>query len=319
MNDHAADDTNDHDRRQRAVVFAHRKLGVRCLKVLLAGGVDVALVVTHGDDPGGNNHDESVRSLCREEHIPCVAADDAESPALQEQVRDAMPDLMFSFDYRHALPAEVLAIAPAYNMHGSLLPEFRGGAPVEWAVLHDATVTGASLHEITAEPGVGAIVSQVEVPILPDDTAFDVAVKVTVAAEQTLWRVLPSLLDGTAPRLRNDGAAPGAGLGPRTPEDGRIDWRQPARQVYNLHRAAAPPYPGAFTDIAGVRYVIERARLSGNFGNVVALGLPPGLTVVDNCIFGVCGDGRMLTISSLTADGEPITAEQLQARLRARP
>jgi methionyl-tRNA formyltransferase len=131
--------------------------------------------------------------------------------------------------------------------------------------------------------------------------------------------VLPSLLDGTAPRLRNDGAAPDAGLGPRTPEDGRIDWRQPARQVYNLHRAAAPPNPGAFTDIAGVRDVIERARLSGNFGNVVALGLPPGLTVVDNCIFGVCGDGRMLTISSLTADGEPITAEQLQARLRARP
>ena len=320
---HADDDTNDHDRRQRAVVFAHHKLGVRCLKVLLAGGVDVALVVTRTDDPGGNNHDESVRALCREEHIRCIAADDdAESPELQEQVRDTMPDLMFSFDYGRALPAGLLAVARAYNMHGSLLPEFPGVAPVEWAVLHDATVTGASLHELTNEPGAGAIVSQVEVPILPDDTAFDVAVKVVVAAEQTLWRVLPSLLDGTAPRLRNharaDARAAG-GCGPRTPEDGRIDWRQPARQVYNLHRAAAPPYPGAFTDIAGVRYVIERARLSGNFGNVVALGLPPGLTVVDNCIFGVCGDGRMLTISSLTADGAPITAEQLQARLRARP
>ena len=320
MND-AADDTNDHERRQRAVVFAHRKLGVRCLKVLLAGGVDVAMVVTHDDDPGGNNHDESVRSLCREERLPCIA-DDVDSPELLEQVRDTLPDLMFSFDYRPMLPAELLALAPAYNMHGSLLPEFPGGASVERAVLHDATVTGASLHELTNEAGAGAIVSQMEVPILPDDTAFEVAVKVTVAAEQTLWRVLPSLLDGTAPRLRNaggTGAAPGACLGLRTPEDGRIDWRQPARQVYNLHRAAAPPYPGAFTDIAGVRYVIERARLSGNFGNVVALGLPPGLTVVDNCIFGVCGDGRMLTISSLTADGAPITAEQLQARLRARP
>jgi methionyl-tRNA formyltransferase len=89
----------------------------------------------------------------------------------------------------------------------------------------------------------------------------------------------------------------------------------PAQDVYNLHRAVAPPYPGAFTDINGVRYVIERARLSGNFGNVVSLSLPPGLTVVDNCIFGVCGDGRMLTISALTADGEPVTAEQLQSRL----
>ena len=242
MNDHAADDTNDHDRRQRAVVFAHHKLGVRCLKVLLAGGVDVALVVTQTGDPGGNNRDESVRALCREEHIRCIAADDAESPGLLDQVRDTMPDLMFSFDYGRVLPAELLAVAPAYNMHGSLLPEFPGDAPIEWAVLHDATVTGASLHELTNEPGAGAIVSQVEVPILPDDTAFDVAVKVTVAAEQTLWRVLPSLLDGTAPRLHNAAGAAG-GFGPRTPEDGRIEWRQPARQVYNLHRAAAPHTP----------------------------------------------------------------------------
>jgi len=321
MNDHPYDDPNEHDRRQRAVVFAHQNLGVRCLKVLLAGGVDVALVVTHDDDPGGDYND-SVRSLCREERLPCVTPDDAESPELLEQVLDAMPDLMFSFDYRHALPAGLLAVAPAYNMHGSLLPEFRGGAPVACAVLQGATVTGASLHEITAEPDASAVVSQVEVPILPDDTAFEVAVKVTVAAEQTLWRVLPSLLDGTAPRLRIDGKPDAAveGQGPaRTPEDCRIDWRQPARQVYNLHRAAAPPYGGAFTDVAGVRYVIERARLSGNFGNVVALGLPPGLTVVDNCIFGVCGDGRMLTIYSLTADGAPVTAEQLQTQLLARP
>jgi len=322
MNDHPFDDPDDDDRRQRAVVFAHNKLGVRCLKVLLAGGVDVALVVTHDDDPGGDRYDESVRCLCREAALPCVAPDDAASAELLEQVRDAMPDLIFRFDYRHTLSSALLAVAPAYNMHGSLLPEFRGGAPVEWAVLHGATVTGASLHEMTAEPDAGAVLSQVEVPILPDDTAFEVSIKVSVAAEQTLWRVLPSLLDGTAPRLRIDGR-PGAGPGAlgiaRTPEDGRIDWRHPARQVYNLHRAAAPPYGGAFTDLAGVRYVIERARLSGNFGNVVALGLPPGLTVVDNCIFGVCGDGRMLTISSLTADGAPITAEQLQTRLRARP
>lgn len=321
MNDDA-DDTNDHDRRQRAVVFAHGQLGLRCLKVLLAGGVDVALAVAHADAAGDcsvdNGAGESAASLCREERIPCVTPVDAASPELLEQVRDAMPDLMFCFGYRHMLPPELLAVAPAYNMHGSLLPEFRGHAPVEWAVLYGATVTGASLHEMTTEPGAGAIVSQMEVPILPDDTACEVSVKVAVAAEQTLWRVLPSLLDGTAPRLLN-GLGAGGCFGPRSAEDGRIDWRQPARQVYNTHRAVAPPCGGAYTDVDGVRYVIGRARLSGNFGNVVAVGLPPGLTVVDNCIFGVCGDGRMLTISSLSADGAPITAAQLQARLQARP
>ncbi len=314
MTDTPSDDTNDHDRRQRAVVFASHHIGVRCLKVLLAGGVDIALVVTHEAAPGENNRPESVKSLCGEERIPCIAPDDIGAPELLDQIRDTMPDLIFNFDYRHALPADLPAIAPAYNMHGSLLPEFRGHSPVEWAVLHGATVTGASLHEMTTEAGAGAIVSQMEVPVLPDDTAFEVQAKVDVAAEQTLWRVLPSLLDGTAPRLFND-LKQGDRYPRRTPEDGRIDWGLPARQVYNLHRAVAPPHPGAFTDIDGVRYVIERARLSGNFGNVVSLGLPPGLTVVDNCIFGVCGDGRMLAIASLTADDAPITAEQLQARL----
>lgn len=307
--------------RQRAVVFGYHNVGVRCLKVLLAAGVDVALVVTHEDSAGENIWFESVITLCQSEGIPYITPADARAPALLEQVRAARPDLMFSFYYRHMLPAELLAVAPAFNMHGSLLPEFRGRAPVNWAVLHGATVTGATLHEMTVKPDAGAIVAQMDVPILPDDTAHEVFGKVQVAAEQALWRVLPALLAGTAPRLHND-LSKGGYFGGRKPEDGRIDWQQPAQQVYNLHRAVAPPYPGAFTDIDGVRYVIQRARLAhgqhNQSGNIISLSLPPGLAVVDNCIFGVCGDGRMLTISSLTADGDPITAEQLQARLAAR-
>nr|WP_315253086.1 formyltransferase [uncultured Duganella sp.] len=299
--------------RQRAVVFAYHNVGVRCLKVLLAGGVDVALVVTHEDSASENIWFESVISLCEAEGIPYVTPADAKSPELLAQVQAAKPDLMFSFYYRHMLPAALLDVAPAFNMHGSLLPEYRGRAPVNWAVLHGATVTGATLHEMTVKPDAGAIVSQMEVPILPDDTAHEVIGKVQVAAEQALWRVLPSLLAGTAPRLRND-LSQGCYFGGRTPEDGRIDWSWPAQHIYNLHRAVAPPYPGAFTEIDGVRYVIQRARLAGN---VVGLSLPAGLAVVDNRIFGVCGDGRMLTISSLTADGLAISAEQLQARLAA--
>jgi methionyl-tRNA formyltransferase len=300
----------------RAVVFGYHNVGVRCLKVLLAGGVDVALVVTHEDSATENIWFESVISVCQAEGIPYITPADARSPELLAKVKAAQPDLMFSFYYRNMLPAELLAVAPAFNMHGSLLPEFRGRAPVNWAVLHGADVTGATLHEMTVKPDAGAIVSQMEVPILPDDTAFEVFGKVTVAAEQALWRVLPSLLAGTAPRLHND-LTKGGYFSGRKPEDGRIDWSQPAQQVYNLHRAVAPPYPGAFTDIGGVRYVIERARIHKHNDNVADQSLPPGLTVVDNCIFGVCGDGRMLTISALTADGKPISAEQLQTRLAA--
>jgi methionyl-tRNA formyltransferase len=296
--------------KKRAVVFAYHNVGVRCLKVLLAGGVDVALVVTHQDSASENIWFESVISVCQAEGIPYITPDDAKSPELLEQVNAAKPDLMFSFYYRHMLPAAVLDIAPAYNMHGSLLPTFRGRAPVNWAVLHGATEIGATLHEMTAKPDAGAIVAQTAVPILPDDTAHEVFGKVTVAAEQTLWKVLPALLAGTAPRIPNQ-LDKGSYFGGRKPEDGRIDWSQDAQQVYNLHRAVAPPYPGAFTDAGGQRYVIERARL--HRGPLPSL--PPGLTVVDNAIFGVCGDGRALAISSLLADGVPITASELSARL----
>ena len=294
----------------RAVVFGYHNVGVRCIKVLLGGGVDIALVVTHEDSPTENLWFESVASLCQAENIPCITPGDPRAPELLAQVQAAQPDMLFSFYYRHMLPASILEVAPAYNMHGSLLPQFRGRAPVNWAVLHGATQTGATLHEMTVKPDAGAIVAQTAVPILPDDTAFEVFGKVTVAAEQTLWGVLPALLAGTAPRQLND-LRQGGYFGGRKPEDGRIDWTLPAQQVYNLHRAVAPPYPGAFTEVNNVVYIIETARLSKQ----PAGSLPPGLAVVDNCIFGVCGDGRMLAISALRTAEETISAQQLQERL----
>jgi methionyl-tRNA formyltransferase len=296
--------------KKRAVVFAYHNVGVRCLKVLLAGGVDVALVVTHRDSATENIWFESVISVCESEGIPYITPGDAKGDELLAQVKAARPDLLFSFYYRHMLPAELLEIAPAFNMHGSLLPQFRGRAPVNWAVLHGALETGATLHEMTVKPDAGAIIAQTAVPILPDDIAHAVFGKVEVAAEITLWKALPGLLAGTATRIPNE-LAKGSYFGGRTPEDGRIDWSKPAQEIYNLHRAVAPPYPGAFTDIGGHRYVIERARLARQS----LPSLPPGLTVVDNGVFGVCGDGRALAISSLLADGAPITAGELSARL----
>jgi methionyl-tRNA formyltransferase len=296
---------------RRAVVFAYHNVGVRCLKVLLAGGVDVALVVTHHDSPGETIWFDSVLALCASEGLACITPPDAGSPALLSQAAAARPDFIFSFYYRHLLPPALLALAPAYNMHGALLPRFRGRAPVNWAVLHGATETGATLHEMTARPDAGAIVAQSAVPILPDDTAFEVAAKVTVAAEQALWCVLPALLEGTAPRLPNE-LHKGSYFGRRTPDDGRIDWSQDAQQVYNLYRATAPPWPGAFTDVGGRRYIIGSARLHPDPMPMLA----PGLAVVGDAILGVCGDGRALAIARLLlADGQAVPPTLLERQL----
>ncbi|WP_292934587.1 formyltransferase [Noviherbaspirillum sp.] len=298
----------------RAVVFAYHNVGVRCLKVLLARGVDVAFVVTHRDNASENIWFESVAALCDEHNIPYLTPDDPATPELLEKVRAAQPDFIFSFYYRHMLPAELLTLAKhgAYNMHGSLLPKYRGRVPVNWAVLHGESETGATLHEMTVKPDAGAIAAQVAVPILPDDTAFEVFGKVTVAAEQALWSVLPAMLAGQAPRLPND-LTKGSYFGGRKPDDGRIDWAQPAQSIYNLHRAVAPPYPGAWTTIGERRFVISKARIARQSD----LHLPQGLTVVDDCIYGVGGDGRALLIHELLEGGRPVSPQQLQHALKS--
>ena len=308
----------------RAVVFAYHDVGVRCLQVLLARGVDVALVVTHEDNPAETIWFASVAALCAEHGITCITPADPAAPALLEQVRAARPDCIFSFYYRHMLPVAVLALAPqgAFNMHGSLLPKYRGRVPINWAVLHGETETGATLHEMVAKPDAGMIVAQTSVPILPDDTAAEVFGKVVVAAEQTLWRVLPAMLAGQTPRLPND-LTQGGYFGGRNADDGRIDWRLPAQTVYNLVRAVAPPYPGAWTMLGSSRCVIAKARLpqgqnqqsgSTNIANEQP-DMASGLAVVDNQMLGICGDGRTIAIQSLWIDGKPASATALQALL----
>ena len=233
-----------------AVVFAYHNVGVRCLLTLLARGIDVPLVVTHRDNPAETIWFDSVAETAMERGISVATPENASDAALFDAVAKIRPDFIFSFYYRHMLPPGLLALATrgAYNMHGSLLPKYRGRVPVNWAVLHGESETGATLHEMAAKPDAGAILAQTAVPILPDDTALQVFAKVSVAAEQTLWRVLPALVDGSAPRLPND-LSQGSYFGGRKPEDGRIDWTQPAQRVYNLVRAVAPPWPGEVRNI----------------------------------------------------------------------
>jgi methionyl-tRNA formyltransferase len=297
----------------RAVVFAYHNVGVRCLKVLAARGVEVSLVVTHQDNPAETIWFESVAALCDEQGMPWITPADPATPELHAQVAAARPDFIFSFYYRHMLPPTLLALAPrgAYNLHGSRLPKKRGRVPGNRAVLHGETETGATLHEMTAKPDAGAIIGQTMVPILPDDTAFEVFGKLTVAAEQTLWQALPRLIAGTAPRLPND-LTQGSYFGGRKPEDGRIDWNQPAQAIYNLHRAVAPPYPGAWTVQRGRTLVIGRARLAP--GHVDGA---PGLALRGDQVLGVCGDGQALRITELLEKDRPLSLSELRDLLPA--
>nr|WP_297498053.1 formyltransferase [Ferrovum sp.] len=246
----------------RVVVFAYHSVGVRCLEVLHRSGVDIALIVTHPDDPSENRWFDSVAEWAAQQGIPALTPPNPNDPALVERISALHPDFFFSFYYRQMLGADLLALPKrgAYNLHGSLLPRYRGRVPVNWAVICGETETGATLHVMTLKPDQGDIVAQEKVPIGPDDTAHDVFLRVIEAGERALSQVLPALLAGKAVHRRQD-LSQGNYCGGRRPEDGKIDWSQPAQVIHNLVRGVAPPYPGAFTLVGGQSLRILRTSL----------------------------------------------------------
>jgi len=294
----------------RAVVFAYHNVGCRCLSVLLAHGVDVALVVTHRDNPQETIWFDSVAELAALHGIPAITPDNPNAPEVVEQIRALQPDFLFSFYYREMLKKDLLEIPKcgALNMHGSLLPKYRGRVPVNWAIIHGETETGATLHYMTEKPDNGDIVAQQAVPILPNDTALQVFQKVTVAAEIALNGVLPALLAGTAPRQKQD-LSKGAYFGGRKAEDGIIDWSQPAQAIHNLVRAVAPPYPGAMTQLLGKPLRILQTLDTG----CEVSGEKPAFYVKDGKAYAICGQG-VLRVVRFELDGVEMSAAEFAAQ-----
>ncbi len=291
----------------RSVVFAYHNVGVRCLKVLLAHGVDVALVITHRDSPNEEIWFDSVAAAAADYGLPVITPEDPNVAEVIERITATAPDFLFSFYYRLMLKSPLLGLAKrgAYNMHGSLLPKYRGRVPTNWAVLHGERETGATLHRMVEKPDAGDIVAQQSIPILPDDTAKEVFDKVTLAAEMCLGRALPGLLAGTAPHTPQD-LSQGTYFGGRKPEDGRIDWSRPASEIHNLVRAVAPPYPGAFSDTASGRLRVLRTLTAP------ARAVPvPILFSEAGELYAGCGDGRVLRLLAAELDDRPLTAASL--------
>jgi len=295
-----------------AVVFAYHNVGVRCLSVLLAHGIEVALVVTHRDNPEESIWFDSVAALAALHRIPCITPDDPNDPAMVARIAALSPDFIFSFYYRLMLKAPLLAIPArgAWNMHGSLLPRYRGRVPVNWAVLRGERETGATLHRMLEKPDAGGILAQQPVPILPDDTAMEVFMKVTVAAEMALDAILPGLVAGKAQERPQD-LTLGSYYGGRKPEDGRIDWRQPAQSIHNLVRAVAPPYPGAFCDTPYGRLRVMKSFLPAGRA---PRSPEPGIYEDNSRLYADCGDGSVLCLLAVELDGAALAPAGFLAR-----
>jgi methionyl-tRNA formyltransferase len=280
------------------LVFAYHDVGFECLDVLIRRGENIVAVITHEDNPHEQIWFRSVADLAKGSSIPVYTPESVNTPAWVGRIRDWNPDLIFSFYYRNMIREEILNIPRlgAFNMHGSLLPRYRGRVPINWAVLHGEKETGVTLHYMVKRADAGDIVDQETVPIGPDDTAQDVFRKAVKAARLVLERRIDDLTKGTAPRRKQDESR-ATYFGGRKPEDGRIDWTQSAERIYNLIRAVTHPYPGAFTRTDGKKLFIWWARpLKGTEGK-------PGEVLSTKPLRVAAGSGS-LEILNLQWDGK---------------
>ena len=292
---------------KRVVVCAYHNVGYRCLEELLRQGADVAMVFTHEDSPAEEIWFASVRDLADEHHIPWRATD-INAPENVAMLRDIAPDFILSFYYRNMVKKAVLDIPRrgALNMHGSLLPRYRGRVPVNWAIINGETETGATLHYMVEKPDAGDIVDQEKVSILFTDSSLDLFNRVTDAAVKVIRRSWPLLLAGTAPRKTMDLAA-GNYFGGRKPADGLIDWTKGSIQIYNLIRGVTHPYPGAFTHLDGRKVTVWEAWPVEGKGE-------PGRVVSENPFLVGTGEG-LLEIRSLQIEGDrELTAKVFLAK-----
>ena len=286
----------------RSVVFAYHDIGYVSLQELLRAGADVAAVITHADDPDEDVWFRSVRQLAESHQLPVFTPDSVSTPEWMARIADWQPDFLFSFYYRKILSKQILDLPRrgALNLHGSLLPRYRGRCPVNWVLIHDERESGVTLHYMEEKPDRGDIVAQRAVPITDADTALTLFRKLTDAAAALMRETYPLLCAGTASRQPQDHTR-ASYFGGRRPADGRIDWTQPARTSFNLVRAVTHPYPGAFTTWGGkTLYVWEAHPVTGA---APGAGAPGTLVSVHPTLQVQSGTGT-LELLRVQLDGE---------------
>ncbi len=295
----------------KTVVFAYHDFGCAGIRALRAAGFDIAAVFTHQDNPNENVFFESVARLCASLDIPTFVPNNIDHPIWLKHIADIKPDYIFSFYYRELLPASILNLANrgAFNLHGSLLPRYRGRSPLNWALLNGETETGVTLHYMVERADAGDIVGQRAIAIAADDYAPDVHAKQLKACEELLADALPAIADGTAPRTPQN-IAQGEYCGRRRPEDGEIDWSKPATAVRNLVRAVTQPFPGAFSYTGNRKLIIWRADVDS-----ATHGQKPGTVLAVDPLTIACSEGALTVRVGQIENGICLSGTQLAREL----
>lgn len=300
----------------KVVVAAYHNMGCVGIRALQRCGFDIQAIFTYADDPQEAIWFDSVAELALEFNIPVYAPDNINHPRWVERIRALQPDFLFSFYYRDIIRRPILDIPTrgCLNLHGSLLPKYRGRAPVNWVLVNGERETGVTLHYMTEKADAGDIVCQRRVAISHDDTALELNGKLVQVASEMLDRYLPLLRAGKAPRQpQNHGEA--SYFGRRRPADGLIDWQKSSREINNLIRAVTHPYPGAFT-YRGQKKLIFWKALPIENPSVVK---PAGTVLSTSPLVIACGQGALEVKVARAGSGLDVSGVQLAQELHLVP
>jgi len=249
----------------RCLIFAYSQLGYDCLRYIIEDTPHtIAAVVTHEHNPSEHIWFNSPKDLAIQHGIDVITPLTLKDKNIQNQINAYQADVIFSFYYRNMIPEAILDNPPlgAYNMHGSLLPKYRGRCPVNWAIIHGEIETGVTLHYMLKAADAGDIVDQEATLIAADDTAGTVMHRMNSLAVTVLKRSLPLISAQVAPRKAQD-VTQATYFGGRSARESEIDWSHTATDINNLVRALqpSPQYPPAFGTIDGMARNIMKSRV----------------------------------------------------------
>lgn len=285
--------------------MGNHNIGVKCLEYLIEQGEDIRAVFALPDRRKEIIWYKSVKETALKHGIPVYQPRKVSSPTYVRILRRIKPDIIFSISWRQMLSREILEIPKmgCINLHGSLLPKYRGFTPVIWAIINGEKKTGVTLHYMNEKPDAGDIIAQKEVEISPEDTGKTLYDKITEAGLQLFKETFPKIKNGTASRIpQNEEEA--TYFGRRKPEDGIIDWNKSSIELYNWVRALMYPYPGAFTYIRGRKLYIWWAEIKEKDG---ILGKPGEIIgKEEDGVEVACGKGSIL-LKSVQLGGKEYT------------
>ncbi|WP_323659649.1 bifunctional UDP-4-amino-4-deoxy-L-arabinose formyltransferase/UDP-glucuronic acid oxidase ArnA [Pectobacterium versatile] len=295
----------------KAIVFAYHDIGCVGLEALKLAGYETQAVFTHSDAPGENHFYGSVAKAAAEMDVPVFAPEDINHPLWVNRIRELAPDVIFSFYYRTLLSDDILQLPSfgAFNLHGSLLPHYRGRAPVNWVLVNGETQTGVTLHKMVSRADAGDIVAQSVVAIDEEDTALTLHGKCRTAAAALLAQQLPLIRSREITLTRQDESR-ASYFGRRTAADGLIDWHKSAREINNLIRAVTEPYPGAFTFLGERKVTIWRARVVKD-----KIGGEPGAIISTSPLVVSCGEDALEIVSGQSEAGLYMSGSRLAAEM----